>query len=337
MRQPKPWYRKSTRSWYVQVGRKQVRLGRDKQAAWAKYYKLMSVPRGAESEGKITIATLVGLYLAWCEKNRAPSTYEKNRLHLRGFMKCVSKTLLVSDLKPHYVQRWIDTRYGGLSNTYKHTAITVLKAAMNWAVDQGYIDHSPIARVKKPQPAIRDFFVRPADWPRLLASARGQAFKDYVAVMLSTGARPQELRHVEARHFDRELRRLYFPCDESKGKRNQRAVYLDDLAFAVVERLAATHPKGPIFRNSRGRPWTRHAIGGRFRRLRARLNMPMLCAYSLRHSHAHWRVITGTDSYVLTRLLGHADGRMLETRYGHVEQDAAFMLAAVRKTRSPLE
>ena len=75
MRQPKPWYRKSTRSWYVQIGRKQVRLGRDQGQAWVKYHELMSVSRGAEPEGETTIVTLVGLYLAWCEKNRAPSRY----------------------------------------------------------------------------------------------------------------------------------------------------------------------------------------------------------------------------------------------------------------------
>ena len=48
MRQPKPWYRKSTRSWCVQIGRKQVRLGRDQRQAWVKYHELMSVSRGAE-------------------------------------------------------------------------------------------------------------------------------------------------------------------------------------------------------------------------------------------------------------------------------------------------
>ena len=44
---------------------------------------------------------------------------------------------------------------------------------MNRAVEQGYIEHSPIARVKNPQQAIRDFFVRSDDWRRLVASARG--------------------------------------------------------------------------------------------------------------------------------------------------------------------
>ena len=125
MRQPKPWYRKSTRSWYVQIGRKQVRLGRDKHSAWAKYHELMSMTGGAIREHDVTVVTLVQLYLAWCEKNRAPSTCEKNRLHLKGFAEHISKGLVVTDLKPHHVQQWIDTRYGGLSNTYKHTAITV--------------------------------------------------------------------------------------------------------------------------------------------------------------------------------------------------------------------
>ena len=55
--------------------------------------------------------------------------------------------------------------------------------------------------------------------------------------------------------------------------------------------------------------------------------MLKLCAYALRHGHAHWRIVSGTDSYIVSKLLGHADGRMLETRYGHAEQDAAYMLA----------
>ncbi len=64
--------------------------------------------------------------------------------------------------------------------------------------------------------------------------------------------------------------------------------------------------------------------------------MPKLCAYTLRHSYAHWKLITGTDSHLVSKLLGHGDGRMLETRYGHVERDMAFMLQTVNKTTNPL-
>lgn len=108
MRQPKPWYRKSTTSWYVQIGRKQVRLGRDKQAVWTKYHEFMSVTRGAEPEDETTI---VSLYRAWCEKNHAPSTCKKNYRHLEGAIRSVSNGLLVAALKPHHIQHWVDGRY----------------------------------------------------------------------------------------------------------------------------------------------------------------------------------------------------------------------------------
>ena len=122
---------------------------------------------------------------------------------------------------------------------------------------------------------------------------------------------------------------------ESKGKTRQRAVYLDDTATEIVERLVATYPHGPLFRNSRGKPWTKGAITARFRRLKEKLNMPELCAYTLRHSYSHWKLTSGTEAHIVSKLLGHKDSRMLETRYGHVEQNEAFMLRQATRTENP--
>ena len=232
--------------------------------------------------------------------------------------------------------RWIDRYYAGRSDTYKNIAITTVKAAMNWAVEQGYLDHSPIARIRKPRAAVREFYLPVSEWRRVLKVCRGQAFSDFVTVLLLTGARPQELRIVEARHYDVPASRLVFSIRESKGKLRRRVIYLDDTARAIAERLIAKYPTGPLFRNSRGRRWTSDSINSRFRRLKARLNMPELCAYALRHSFAHWKLTSDTDSHLVAKLLGHTDGRMLHTRYGHVDDDADFMLNAVLATRSPL-
>ena len=65
--------------------------------------------------------------------------------------------------------------------------------------------------------------------------------------------------------------------------------------------------------------------------------MPQLCAYTLRHSYAHWQLTAGTDSYVVGKLLGHSDGRMLETCYGHVDRDATLMMNAAQRAKSPIE
>ncbi len=55
--------------------------------------------------------------------------------------------------------------------------------------------------------------------------------------MLFTGARPQESRVVEARHYDKAHSRLVFSRYESKGQQRQRVIYLDDTARKIVERL----------------------------------------------------------------------------------------------------
>ena len=42
MREPKPFFRKQTQSWYVQFGKKQINLSQDKEKAWDTYHKLMT-------------------------------------------------------------------------------------------------------------------------------------------------------------------------------------------------------------------------------------------------------------------------------------------------------
>ena len=154
--------------------------------------------------------------------------------------------------------------------------------------------------------------------------------------MLSTGCRPQEVRRIESRHVDVDHRRVVFPIAESKGKRRQRVIYLDRVSCGIVVRLGTANSSGCLFRNSMGNPWTKGALHRRFGRLKKKLNMPKLCAYSLRHSYAHWALTSGMDSHVVSKLLGHADGRMLHTRYGHVERNVQFMIDSVNAIHNPV-
>ena len=42
MLEPKPFFRKQTKPRYVQLDKKQINLGRDKEKAWDKYHELMT-------------------------------------------------------------------------------------------------------------------------------------------------------------------------------------------------------------------------------------------------------------------------------------------------------
>lgn len=111
---------------------------------------------------------------------------------------------------------------------------------------------------------------------------------------------------------------------------------LPDEALVIVDRLAKQYKSGPIFRNRNGEPWKKDAIKCRFARLKEKLNTPELCATTLRHSYAHYQLTSGTDSHIVSKLMGHSTEKMLLERYGHVEQNPEFMANQANRIRSPL-
>ena len=58
MREPKPFFRKFTKSWYVEIRGKQINLGRDKDKAWAKYRQLIATPEELDSHTTTVVASL---------------------------------------------------------------------------------------------------------------------------------------------------------------------------------------------------------------------------------------------------------------------------------------
>ena len=115
MRQPKPWFRKQTRSWYLQLDGKQINLGAKKRDAWNKYHEIMA--NGRASTRTLTVVRLTEKYLAWCEHNLAPATFKKNRFHLRRFGAHIKPQLIATEpagasllagkeWQPHKIQGW---------------------------------------------------------------------------------------------------------------------------------------------------------------------------------------------------------------------------------------
>jgi integrase len=276
MRVPKPFFRKQTRTWYLQLGKRQVSLGPDEAAAWTQYHALMAGRE--EIKPATSVAVLIDAFLEWCQQNRSPRTYEWYLDHLQSFAKSIGQRLRVADLKPFHVTRWLtDCHKHSAANT-RHRAIGAVQRVCNWAIREGHLESSPVARMEKPSPTRRELIIDQQQWTGVLAAATDQQFRDLLITLRETGCRPQEVRLVEACHFDAPGRRWIFPRELSKGKRYSRVVYLNEVALAITQRLAERHPAGPLFRNRLGEPWNRNSIRCRFRAVRDKTNIPGLCA-----------------------------------------------------------
>jgi integrase/recombinase XerC len=341
MREAKPYWKASHSCWYFNLNGKPKRLDADKKKAFELYKQLRqaAVSEGQVSAGDPTmlVADLIGDFLSWVKANRAEATYRGYCERLATF--CARfPTLRVCDFRVLHVTKWIDADYSKAGNSRRHMAIMTIKRAMGWGVEQGYIDKNPIAAAKKPPLGSRgdEAYVSPEQWADLLDDFREQAYKganfaDYVTVAYETGCRPQEIRQVESRHIDHEAKCWVFELAKSKssGKTGaRRVVNLTDNAYRICCEHAKKNPTGPLFRNSKGNPWTPYAVACQFARAKARTGI-YCCMYSLRHTFATDAILRGVDLMHIKELMGHKDLTMLTKIYQHIRRKGDSMKGAL--------
>jgi integrase len=336
----KPYFRASDGWWVSRFHGEYVKLakGRDNEAqADKRFHELMAleaVNTPLES-AEATTASLCEKFLAWSYRENSPATYEFYRSFLQTFVDLFGAAR-VRDLKPYHVTRWFEAQPGWNQST-RRCALTALKRALNWAVDEGYLGDSPLKKVKKPPVLHRERVVTAGEHDTITDTVRDEAFRTFLAAMRGTGCRPGEVARVTARHFNAEEGTWTFQRHKTvKKTRKPRVVYLTPPLTELCRQLAARYPEGPLFRNSRGKPWTRNAIRCRFRRLRAKLKLgPGVVAYSYRHTFATEGLGAGVPIATMAELLGHVDTTMISEHYGHLDQKTAHLREAARRAAGP--
>jgi integrase len=341
MRVPRPWQRKSSGVWYIQIGKRQTALGRDKKKAEAEANRLwreQSQSSGVVPAGGYTVGEIATAYGNWLAKNRAPSTATIRRYLIGEFVGFGDSTpfgnLVAHKLTPANVQAFIDSRPRVKSPSTQNGYITDIVGMMSWAVRFGIIDSNPIDKMPKPTPRIRQEFVPADKFAELIGSPKSDEFRDFLRVMLETGARVQEMVRLQAHHYHDG--RFTLAIEDSKGKRRSRVIFCPPAAAEIVEGLIRENGPGHVFLNTRGQPWDSNSVNNQMARLKLKLGMPKLCATVLRHSFAHYRLTNGQDPVIVAKLLGHVDTKMLMTRYGHLD-GSQFLAEKASELAMPID
>jgi integrase/recombinase XerC len=318
MRRPKPFYRRQTGSWYVQVGKQQIPLGRDEKQAWIKYHALMV--GNQEPRPEMPVASLLDDFLEWSSNNQARATYEWYRKYLQSFSDHCGK-LRVCDLKTYHVTRWIDARWRQgkrrpINDGTRRNAIRAVKRVFSWAVKSDILERSPVRNIEMPPAGSREIYITPEQWAAFLEAVPESPFRDFVQFLRWTGARPQEARIVEARHLDG--KGIVLDRIESKGKKRRRVIPLTIRAHLLVKRLAEKWPEGAIFRNEDGVAWTNDAVNCAFDRFEKKLAFKVY-AYAIRHTFITDMLVAGIDPVKLAEIVGHRDLKMIHSVYQHLQ------------------
>jgi integrase len=326
-RTPKPWWRKDRRCWFVTIDGVRHNLGQNRKLAFQRFHELMAAPKQKRVPSDSVLA-IIDVFLEWTKRHRALRTYEWYLQRCQWFVQSIP-ALTVAQLKPFHVQQWLD-EHPTWSDGHKRGCVIAIQRALRWAEKQGYIERSPIQHFEKPKAGRRDEIVRSDEYKTILGQVKDEAFLDLLTVAWESGPRPQELLRVGARHVDLANSRWVFQPNESKGKKRPRIVYLTEKALEITTRRMLKWPTGPIFRNSRGNPWTAYAVNCRFCRLKEKIGKKV-CLYTFRHSFATRMLEAGTDALTVAVLLGHADVSMLARVYQHLSHNPKHLLEQVRK------
>ncbi|MAT70083.1 MAG: hypothetical protein CMJ58_11245 [Planctomycetaceae bacterium] len=234
--------------------------------------------------------------------------------------------MLVADFLPLHVDQWLNshpTWQGG-----RRSRIQALKRAFNYAVESRLIDANPIRGYATPKPVSRTTYITPEQEAALLELANPQ-LSIAIKACIRTGARPGcefaalERRHITIEeHDDRDgipQRRMQWRFGEGESKTGKLRVLRirDHEIIDIVEAAIARFQTGPIFRNTKGDPWSRKSLAAGFCSLKKRLAARGVeldddaCMYSCRHTYAK-RILQGywtgkaTNIETLARLMGNS-------------------------------
>lgn len=330
-----PWFRKG-RGYYAFIDGVSHNLRtKDRAAAWEAFYRLMG-EAGIQAEPDqtakvpISVRELLERFGDWAERHRKPMTAAFYDQFIAGFLKhfTAAGATPAPELRPYHVQQWIDSRARWNSTTQNRAAAAV-KRAYSWGVEQGLIDADPIRPLRKAKPRRRLRILTDDEWAKLLAACPNGALRAFLELQRATGARPQELRAAEIRHYDRAGKCLRFPADESKGG-IARVIVLTEAADVLVRRSIGARDEGSILVNTDGYPWTRSGLRMGMRRL-AESTGVKFDAFTARHTYATDALTNGVDGLTVGVLMGHVDPSMVGRIYSHLDQKPDYLRGAAEK------
>jgi hypothetical protein len=183
---PQPWYRESKKAWFVCIGGKQHRLGKDQKEAFRNFHLLMAGEKPPTTPGRerrakkeaqtepapsLRVKELVERYLADAQRRMATSTFRVVRDFCNSF--AVAWGNLSADaVRKHHVEAWVG-KHPTWGQTTEWDAKTRLVTFFRWAVGQELLTANPIRGIRKPpvKSRGREALVSAEDHARLMAEA----------------------------------------------------------------------------------------------------------------------------------------------------------------------
>ncbi len=197
--------------------------------------------------------------------------------------------------------------------------LTILKAALNHAFQEGLIHDDMAWRKVKPHRGVDTPVIRylTDDEAKRLVNACNPDFRDLVMAALVTGCRYGELTRLRVADYDPTAKTVAVRLSKA-GKPRHVALAADGVAL-FEDVTAGRAGSDVIFLRADGRPWgTSHQQRPLEWASKRGKVVPEATFHILRHTYASSLAMRGVPMGVIAAQLGHADTRMTEKHYAHL-------------------
>jgi integrase len=208
--------------------------------------------------------------------------------------------------------------------------LTILKAALNHAFDEGHIKNRDAwGRKLKPFHNVERARVRyltVAEAQRLM-NASDPEFRPLVRAALETGCRYGELARLEVADFNPDAGRI--AIRKSKTGKARHVVLTEEGAAFFAEVCVGRGGHEMMFRRADGGAWQKSAQAKPMHEAVTHAKItPPISFHGLRHTWASLAAMNEVPLMVVAQNLGHADTRMVEKHYGHLAP--SYVAEAIR-------
>ena len=198
--------------------------------------------------------------------------------------------------------------------------LAILRAALNYQVAQDpTIDDRAWRAVKQFRKAdgVRTSYLEVEEQRRLLEACPA-GLRELVAGALYTGARYGELRKLKVHHVY--LQAMNIRIDDSKTYKPREIPLTEEACHFFAKLVEGRKRNDFVFLRADGSQWGKSHTFRPFRAACDAAGIEAIPFHSLRHSYASLLVMAGAELMAVSKILGHADSRMVDRHYSHLKQ-----------------
>ncbi len=257
-REPKPWFRRQTGWWMVQLEGRQIKLvkGRaNRKDALARYHALMAqqAANPPVASDQHTVASIIDRYLIFAEQKLAADTLALRTRYLQMFAESEGWRPLAACL-PLHLEEWLSANEAHWSSDWtRKTVVAAVQRPFNWAVKTRIIVANPFRGVTHPEGDPRDP-INQDQFRALLKAAGGRRgrsrpspgarFRQIVMFLYLTGCRPGEAAQLKWSNVQLDRRRIVLKRHKTRAQL-ERAEATRDPPGRCCRRPATPHSSSP--------------------------------------------------------------------------------------------